>query len=324
MFCDKGMFLTQRGLALHQLIVTADDFGLSDEINAGIIRAFKTGIVTSTSILMNAPRTEQAVQLSSENPDLEVGIHLGIVEGFSLLGRKSSLSDSLNYLDDGSERFADRICLQRHWKPFLKDYLLGRIDLSELREELTLQCESFRRSFFHLQEIPFANGTQHMHLLPGISQIVFDLCRQFNIRSLRIPGERSMGGRFPFDQILRYLGRRLRQQVKTLPMNLVTFDSFLGFEVSGKLDKSYLQRLSGFLENSSLKSPQTFELMTHPGFDAPHLRRSLPCAYKNFHWETELKALTDPGIKDLLKSKQISFIRFKDLYHGLGSIGNGI
>lgn len=300
---------------MHRLIVTADDFGLSPEINEGIKNACQNGIVTSTSLLMNAPATAEAVQWAKKNTSLEIGIHLGIVEGYSLLGRKSSLSDGLNYFSSQTPSdISPHVCLHRHWKPFLKQYLTRKIDLGELRQELTLQCEKFYQVFPEAKEIPFANGTQHLHLLPGICDIVLDLCRQFNIRCLRVPWSKSVGGRFPFDLILLYLGRNLKKKINASLPSLITLDRFIGFEVSGKVDRSYVVKVCEWIKKQESERSLTFELMTHPGFNAPHLRNALPWGYQNFGWETEMKTLIDPDIKKLLKTLNIELIRFKDLY----------
>jgi predicted glycoside hydrolase/deacetylase ChbG (UPF0249 family) len=57
------------------LIVNADDFGLSDGVNQGILDAHRHGIVTSTSLMVLAPAAAQAARGARENPDLSVGLH---------------------------------------------------------------------------------------------------------------------------------------------------------------------------------------------------------------------------------------------------------
>src|ERR1700704_4427871 len=66
---------------MKSLIVNADDFGFTRGVNAGIIRAFKSGIVTSTTIMANGGAFEDAVSLALANPELGVGCHLAIVGG---------------------------------------------------------------------------------------------------------------------------------------------------------------------------------------------------------------------------------------------------
>ncbi len=61
------------------LIVNADDFGLSMGINAGIIEGFEKGILTSASIMVNAPAFEQAVELAHLHEALGIGVHLNVL-----------------------------------------------------------------------------------------------------------------------------------------------------------------------------------------------------------------------------------------------------
>jgi predicted glycoside hydrolase/deacetylase ChbG (UPF0249 family) len=57
-------------------IINGDDFGASRGVNRGIIEAHREGILTSASLMINMPETEQAVELSAANPDVSVGLHV--------------------------------------------------------------------------------------------------------------------------------------------------------------------------------------------------------------------------------------------------------
>jgi len=56
------------------LIVNADDFGYSQGINKGIIEAHTKGVVTSTSLMVDAIAADEASGLS-KYPNLSVGLH---------------------------------------------------------------------------------------------------------------------------------------------------------------------------------------------------------------------------------------------------------
>ncbi|PYI99964.1 MAG: hypothetical protein DME25_21765 [Verrucomicrobia bacterium] len=60
----------------RRLIVNADDFGRSRSINAAVIRAQREGILTTASLMVNEPASEEAVALARDNPRLGVGLHL--------------------------------------------------------------------------------------------------------------------------------------------------------------------------------------------------------------------------------------------------------
>jgi chitin disaccharide deacetylase len=64
---------------MKYLIVNGDDFGAGRGINRGIIEAHCRGILTSTSLIVNAPWSEAAAALSRTVPDLSVGLHIHLL-----------------------------------------------------------------------------------------------------------------------------------------------------------------------------------------------------------------------------------------------------
>src|SRR5262249_13157892 len=62
-------------------IVNADDFGFTRGVNEGILRGYRTGIVTSTTIMANGDAFDEAVEAARANPGLGVGCHLSAVGG---------------------------------------------------------------------------------------------------------------------------------------------------------------------------------------------------------------------------------------------------
>jgi chitin disaccharide deacetylase len=65
---------------MKYLVVNADDFGASAGVNRGIVEAHRHGIVTSTSLMVGQPHSEQAARLARECPALSVGLH-AVVDG---------------------------------------------------------------------------------------------------------------------------------------------------------------------------------------------------------------------------------------------------
>lgn len=63
------------------LIINADDYGLSEQVNTGIVQAHQFGTITSTSMLVNMPGFEHGVSLAQEHPALGIGLHLNLVMG---------------------------------------------------------------------------------------------------------------------------------------------------------------------------------------------------------------------------------------------------
>jgi chitin disaccharide deacetylase len=59
-------------------IVNADDFGMSRGINRGILEAHQRGVVTSTSLMVNMPASEEAAALGRRLSGLSVGLHVNL------------------------------------------------------------------------------------------------------------------------------------------------------------------------------------------------------------------------------------------------------
>ena len=52
-----------------QLVVNADDFGFTPDVNAGIVEAHRDGILTATTLMANGDAFDDAVRLARETPD---------------------------------------------------------------------------------------------------------------------------------------------------------------------------------------------------------------------------------------------------------------
>ena len=60
------------------LIINADDFGHSQGINRGIIAAHIQGVVSSTSLMVDAPWAIAAATVVKQHPSLGVGLHFDV------------------------------------------------------------------------------------------------------------------------------------------------------------------------------------------------------------------------------------------------------
>ncbi|MDQ2918538.1 MAG: ChbG/HpnK family deacetylase [Verrucomicrobiota bacterium] len=77
---DRGKDVSDAGAATRHLIVNADDFGLSDGVNRGIIEAHENGIVTSASLMVRYPAANAAAEYARAHAELSVGLHFDISE----------------------------------------------------------------------------------------------------------------------------------------------------------------------------------------------------------------------------------------------------
>ena len=89
-------FLRERAgvRALNRLIITADDFGLSEPVNAAIEAAHRRGILSAASLMVGAPAAADAVARARTLPNLRVGLHVVLLDGDPVVDRaRNSGSD---------------------------------------------------------------------------------------------------------------------------------------------------------------------------------------------------------------------------------------
>ncbi len=69
------------------MIINADDFGISPEVNAAVCECFIRRMISSTTLMVNMPYADEAVRLAKEYGFEErVGIHLNLTSGYPLTG----------------------------------------------------------------------------------------------------------------------------------------------------------------------------------------------------------------------------------------------
>lgn len=141
----------------RRLIVNADDFNLTEGTTLGILEAHRSGIVTSTTVMVNLPGLERSRDLARACPRLGMGLHLNLTFGPPLLppGRVSSLVDGPGRFHRDHSRLRDA----------------G--DPGEIREELAAQVESFQAVFGHLPS--HLDTHHHIHRHPRVFEAVLDL-----------------------------------------------------------------------------------------------------------------------------------------------------
>jgi predicted glycoside hydrolase/deacetylase ChbG (UPF0249 family) len=60
---------------MRLLIINGDDFGLSEGVNEGILKAHTEGVLTSASLMVLAPAAQRAARSATSHPDLSIGLH---------------------------------------------------------------------------------------------------------------------------------------------------------------------------------------------------------------------------------------------------------
>jgi hopanoid biosynthesis associated protein HpnK len=235
-----------------RLIINADDFGMSEEVNEAVIRAYKEGVLTSTSLMVTGAAFEQAVKLAKENPGLAVGIHLVSVVGKSVLSHSE-----IPALVDREGNFSNNPTAAG-----LKYYFSPRAR-RELRKELAGQFEKFQSTGLPLSHI---DGHLHLHVHPVIFNAALDLGAKYGARRMRVPDEeRRLALEFDranlfqktihallFGGLARYMKKKLRERGFAFP------ERVYGNLQSGRMSERY------FLYALDNLTADTSEIYFHP------------------------------------------------------------
>ena len=89
-------------MSAKHLIVNADDLGMTEGVNTGIVEAHRRGIVTSASLMVKRPRAAAAAALARTAPKLGLGLHIDLTEWEPVEG-ESRLMYSRADLNDRSQ-----------------------------------------------------------------------------------------------------------------------------------------------------------------------------------------------------------------------------
>jgi predicted glycoside hydrolase/deacetylase ChbG (UPF0249 family) len=84
------------------LIVNADDFGISDGVNHGVMQAHVLGIVTSASLMVRRPAARQAVAMWRGCPRLSLGLHVDLGEWTLRNGEWITVYEIVDLLDEAA------------------------------------------------------------------------------------------------------------------------------------------------------------------------------------------------------------------------------
>ena len=268
---------------MKRLVVNADDFGYARDVNAGIIEAHTKGILTATTLMANGVAFDDAVRLAQDHKDLDVGCHLVLVGGRSVLNEDTCLPASVPEL--------------------LKQLALRRIDpYPELRAQVTKILSTGLKPT-HL------DTHKHTHLAPPVLDAVARLSQEFAIRWVRRPFDFPLsGGPVPFGK--RAVSRSLQVLRSNFHRKLsrygcLTTDYFAGFQLTGYLQTPQLIAILRTLPDGIT------EFMCHPGYCTDELR-AMATRLKESR-ERELEALVADEVRITLEVSGIQLLRYRDL-----------
>ncbi|HUQ90348.1 MAG TPA: ChbG/HpnK family deacetylase [Bryobacteraceae bacterium] len=265
------------------LIVNADDFGFTRGVNDGIVESHVNGILTAATLMANGPEFEHAAALARQHPSLDIGCHLVLVGGASLLPPHRPYPLDLKGL------------LRALWR-------------KEFRIEAELEAQVQR--IIHAGIRPTHLDThKHTHLLPPVLDVVARLSRKYSIPWVRRPfdfpitGPHAPLGRRLLSRSLDFMRRRFQRALSA--QGCRTTDHFAGFSVTGLFHTAELTSLLRQIPCG------VTEFMTHPGFCNEELRRA-PTRLKESR-ARELEALCAPETREALTQFGIRLVNYRDL-----------
>ena len=265
---------------MKKLIVNADDFGMTEGVNRGIIDCHQRGVVTSTTLMVNGEAVAGAAALAAENPGLGVGLHINLTAGpptrppesvRSLVGRDGCFPGKGN---------------------MIFRLTTGAIDRDQLASELTAQIQACRA----LGVTPtHVDSHHHIHAHPVMASALARICPPLGIQRMR-------GYRLA-PRSLKALGIRAAAMLSVASAMRVP-DRFAGIEEMGSRD------MVAAFERELACEGGTLEFMCHPGYLDERLQRL--STYNDLR-QAETEALVSPDLRRVVEKSGVRLIDFRGL-----------
>jgi len=158
-----------------KLFINADDFGLSNSVNRAIVECFKKQYISGTTIMVNMPFCEEAVQFSSCYGFFNcVGLHLNIIKGIPLSEEIKNIP--LFTGDDGM--FNNKF--RQNTK---KMFMLSRDEKRALSKEFEMQIEKYLSFGFDGGHL---DSHHHSHTCWSIFNVLVPLLKKYNFLTTRL------------------------------------------------------------------------------------------------------------------------------------------
>lgn len=262
------------------LVVNADDFGFTRGVNAGIVEAHRNGILTATTLMANGDAFDDAVRIAGKTPSLDVGCHLVLIGGISLVTNEE---------------------LPASPGALVRAVIAGRIPIYD---ELSAQVRKIVKAGIAPTHL---DTHKHTHLLPPVLEAVARISAETGIRWVRCPFDAKLNYRAPRKK--RIMGgalRLLRGHTAAVlrKHGCLSTDYFAGFQITGSFRAADLVDLFDSLPEGST------EFMCHPGYLNEELHAA-PTRLKQSRAD-ELAALIAPETREAIERCGIRLVNYRD------------
>jgi chitin disaccharide deacetylase len=279
----------------RSLIVTADDFGLSREVNAAVARAHREGILTATSLMAGGAACDEAAGIARDCPDLDVGLHATVCLGSAVLppDRVPGLVDAAGHFPHNPVAAGMRYFFNRSMRALLRDELRAQMDR-------------------HLQlvgRLHHIDGHLNFHVHPAVADILIELCSEYQVPCMRLPREPVFTTlalacdhsvrKLTESVIFRALSRRTRRLMAA--RGIRTNDRLFGLHQSGHLSEPYVLGVIARLPRGLT------EFYFHPATD-------IGATPPDISTQRDFALLTSPAIRAALDARAIRLTNFAELF----------
>lgn len=304
-----------QGRPRRLLVLHADDFGLNAAVTQGIVDGFSEGLLTSTSLLTNAPAAELAIdewlrleevrrsgglrfverrgRVQDADAPFDLGAHLNLTQGRPLTGQRfpSNLLDREGRFLPPGKLFLQLLVGGHRWQPALDKELSAQIEW--------LLDHGLRPT--HL------NGHQYVEMMPVVSELVPALARRYGVPYVRAacePGHSRTSLRpgmrlanWCLSIVKQHFATRCRRALDAAGVD--HSDAYFGASHAGRIDLNLLQRYLRLAQDYARS-----EIAFHPG------RLSVEGDGGSSDWHdplaadrpAELRLLCSPSLAELLSS----------------------
>lgn len=234
--------------------------------------------------MVGAPCAADAAARARRLPELAVGLHLVLVDGWPVLAQTGTgLVRANGKFDRNLGRAALRVAL----RPAVR---------RQLAREIRAQFEAFRATGLALDHV---NAHKHMHLHPTIARMIVAIGGDYGMRTVRVPQEpraplrRAYPGEHIPPRLYRPWVAALRRRLRRA--GLVTNDHVFGIAWSGGMVEERLLRLLPHLPDG------VSEIYCHPAAEAAGLGGA------------ELAALLSAPVRERIAKLGLVLTRYRDL-----------
>ena len=315
-------------LRTPQVFLHADDLGMNQRVTDGILAGFTEGLLTSTSLLANAPAFEYAISrwgwleeeresgrlasaakrrmLNDDGTDpFDLGVHLNLTQGSPLTpGFPKELLDNTGRFPGVGRIFSRLFWGADHWR-------------AAIQQELSAQIERVIESGLKPTHL---NGHQYVELMPGVADILVGLAERYQIHVIRVALERRVGtalrgnprpiSNWCLAHVKRCFASRFRKRIDQRRLHHT--DHFCGTAHAGCVSLNVLRKfVAGLPRHTNL------EVGLHPGMEPTEVDLSATAAgwidpLANLRPQ-ELAMLQSPDTVQMLASERLSLSRLANL-----------